>query len=148
MRKAKLLLVAVAAMAPVPAMAEEMCEGLRRIAAAAGEPAPFASLAGELYLLPGFEGHCRVRPDGGDGGNQVFCHRTLAPASLEEELVGRQLRDCLGATYIPGPNQWVPGVYRTAQLEISYNSNCDERCQVGRSATMMVTRRRAEGTPK
>jgi len=37
--------------------------------------------------------------------------------------------------------------YRTDRLSISVTSHCDERCHVGRLASIEIRRRRADGTP-
>lgn len=130
---------------PVPAAAQEMCAALNRIAAAAREPEPFASL-GDGQLVPGYH-YCRVQTGTAARTGEVFCHRQLAPRSLIAETVGPQIRDCLGATAVPGAQSWSPIEYRTADLVITVQSHCDERCHVGRLASLHIRRRRADETP-
>lgn len=145
--KAAWLAAALVAL-PVPAAAQDMCAALQRIAAAAREPVPFASLADGGELVPGYR-YCRVETGTAmrDGG--VFCHTSLAPQSLMAETVGPQVRDCLGAA--PGRilDRFPPAslTYSTDQLSIRVSSHCDERCHVGRLASIDLRRRRADGTP-
>jgi hypothetical protein len=132
---------------PVPAAAQEMCAALNRIAAAAREPVPFASLEGaSSSLVPGYD-YCRVETGTGARAGRVSCHQQLAPKSLIAATVGAQVRDCLGGTSIP--QEWPDNdrVYRTASLVITVESHCDERCHVGRLASLTIERRREDETP-
>ena len=143
MRRFGPLFAALLWSAPLPAVAQEMCAGLNRIAAAAREPSPFASLAGQAQnLLPGLEGYCQYRPYGGDRGGDIFCNRSLAPEHLAREPLVQALRDCLGAVYVPGPTTWAEGEYRAGDLQIRVHAYCDDQCQVGRLVTLIFTRRR------
>jgi hypothetical protein len=130
---------------PLPAVAQEMCAALTRIAAAAREPVPFASLQ-DGPLVPGYH-YCRVQTGTAARAGEVFCHQALAPRSLIAETVAAQLRDCLGAVAAPRPQPWSPLEYRTADLAITVESHCDERCHVGRLASLNIRRRQADGTP-
>ena len=130
---------------PLPAAAQEMCAALNRIAAAAREPVPFAKL-GDGQLVPGSH-YCRVQTGTAARAGEVFCHQQLAPKSLIAEAVGAQVRDCLGAIAVPGPQSWSPLEYRTADLAITVQSHCDERCHVGRLASLHIRRRQADGAP-
>ena len=130
---------------PGSAAAQEMCAALNRIAAAAREPEPFASLA-DGQLVPGYH-YCRVQTGTAARTGEVFCHRQLAPRSLIAEAVGAQIRDCLGAIAVPGAQSWSLPEYRTADLVITVQSHCDERCHVGRLASLHIRRRRADEAP-
>jgi hypothetical protein len=145
--KAVLTVLALAAL-PLPAAAQEMCAALNRIAAAANEPVPFASLENNAgSLVPGYR-YCRVETQTARRAGNVLCHAQLAPKSLIAEHVGAQVQDCLGGTAVP--QEWPDNdrVYRTANLVITVESRCDERCHVGRIASMRVVRRReGEGRP-
>jgi len=128
---------------PAPAAAQEMCAALPRRAAAAREPVPFGSLEDGRELVPGYR-YCRVetgtaRRDGG-----VFCHTSLAPESLIAETVGAQVRECLGAVPLPRQQYASGDDYRTDTLLISVSSHCDDRCHVGRLASIELRRRRAD----
>lgn len=128
---------------PVPAFAQDLCAGLRRIEAAAREPVPFASLEGlREEILPGFRLGCRVSQAYSDRPRAFFCSRgQFAPASLIASTFGRAVRDCLGAEAMPPvPYRSTLG-YRTADVEIEVSSHCDDRCHVGRSATLIARRR-------
>jgi hypothetical protein len=141
--RGKALLVAGAlVLLPGSAAAQEMCAALNRIAAAAREPVPFSSLA-DGPLVPGYH-YCRVQTESAARAGEVFCHRQLAPGSLIAEVVGAQVRDCLSAIPVPGPQAWSPLEYRTADLVISVRSHCDERCHVGRLASLHIRRRRGD----
>ena len=141
-----LWLGAALAAAPVPAAAQEMCAALHRIAAAAREPVPFASLPDGAALVPGYE-YCRVETGTGARAGRVLCNRQLAPKSLIAATVGGQVRDCLGGT--PVPQEWPDNdvVLRTADLVVTVESHCDERCHVGRLASLTIERRREDETP-
>ncbi len=133
---------------PAPAFAQDMCAALNRIEAAARETPAFASLAeAGVALVPGYR-FCRVETETVAREGRILCHRTLAPKNLEEAVVGPQVRDCLNATAVPRPDPWSPNEYRTASLSITVASHCDERCHVGRIASLTVTiRRREEPAP-
>lgn len=143
-----LWLAAVLVASPAPAFAQDMCAALNRIAAAAKEPVPFASLENGRELVPGYS-YCRVETGTAARAGGVYCHATLAPRSLVAETVGTQVRDCLGA--VPGRiiDRLPPAslVYNTDQLSIRVSSHCDERCHVGRLASIDIRRRRADETP-
>lgn len=143
LRKSLWTIAAVAAV-PLPAAAQDMCAALNRIAAAAGEPAPFASLEGhEGGLVPGYN-YCRVETGTRARVGRVMCHSQMAPKTLIAETVGAQVRDCLHAA--PGlPERYSQAsVYRTPTLTISVESHCDEHCHVGRLASIEMRRRRAD----
>ncbi|HYI48786.1 MAG TPA: hypothetical protein VEX35_10020 [Allosphingosinicella sp.] len=128
---------------PVPAFAQDLCAGLRRIEAAAREPVSFASLEGlREEILPGFRLGCRVSQAYRDQPRAFICSRTqFAPASLIASTFGPAVRDCLGAEATPPvPYRSTLG-YRTADVEIELSSHCDDRCHVGRSATLIARRR-------
>jgi hypothetical protein len=130
---------------PLPAAAQEMCAALNRIAAAAREAVPFASLENSRdSLVPGYH-YCRVETGTAARAGEVYCHQQLAPKSLIAETVGAQVRDCLGAVAAPRPQTWSPQEYRTAELAITVESHCDERCHVGRLASLHIRRREADG---
>ena len=131
---------------PGPAAAQDMCAALTRIAAAAREPVPFASLEDGRELVPGYL-YCRVETGTAmrDGG--VFCHTSMAPKSLIAETVGAQVRDCLHAIPIPRQQFETADHYQTDSLLIRVSSNCDDRCHVGRLASIDLRRRRADGAP-
>ena len=143
-----LTLVALPAL-PLPAAAQEMCAALNRIAAAANEPVPFASLEGvQTSLVPGYR-HCRVDTPLGQRIGAIYCHSQMAPKSLIAETVGAHVQACLGGT-MSIPQEWPDNdrVYRTANLEITVESRCDERCHVGRIASLRIVRRReGDGRP-
>ena len=138
LRKSLWTIAAIAAL-PAPAMAQDMCASLNRIAAAAREPVPFASLA-DGQLVPGYH-YCRVQTGTAAGPGEVFCHQQLAPKSLIAEIVGAQVRDCLAAVAAPRPQPWSPMEFRTGDLVITVESHCDERCHVGRLASLHIRRR-------
>lgn len=144
LRKSLWTIAAIAAL-PAPAAAQDMCASLQRIAAAAREPVPFASLADGTELVPGYR-YCRVETGTAARDGGVSCHTQLAPESLIAETVGAQVRDCLGA--VPGRilDRFPPATltYSTDQLSISVSSHCNERCHVGRLASIDLRRRRAE----
>jgi len=143
-----LWLLAALALAPTPAFAQDMCAALNRIAEAAAEPEPFASLRDGTSLVPGYD-YCRVETGTAARSGGIFCHRQLAPRSLIAETVGAQVRDCLGA--VPGRilDRFPPAAltYRTDGLSISVTSHCDERCHVGRLASIEIRRLRGDETP-
>jgi hypothetical protein len=139
----RLLAVAALVALPLPAAGQDMCAALTRIAAAAREPVPFASLA-DGQLVPGYH-YCRVQTGTAARAGEVFCHQQLAPRSLIAETVGAQLRDCLAAVAAPRPEPWSPLEYRTGDLIITVESHCDERCHVGRLASLHIRRRQADG---
>ena len=142
-----LWVIALAAL-PAPAAAQEMCAALNRIVAAAREPVPFASLERSASsLVPGYD-YCRIETGTAARAGGVFCHQQLAPKSLIADFVGAQVRDCLGAIHVPQelPNNDL--VYRLAELTIVVESHCDERCHVGRLASLTITRRQADGSPE
>ncbi len=146
LRKSLWIVAAIMAL-PAPAAAQEMCAALNRIAAASREPVPFASLeGGPSSLVPGYD-YCRVETGTAmrDGG--VFCNRRLAPKSLIAATVGAQVQDCLGGTSVP--QEWPDNdrVYRTGELVITVESHCDERCHVGRLASLTIRRLREDGAP-
>jgi hypothetical protein len=137
---------------PAPAAAQDMCAALRGIATASQEPVPFASLAGrEGELVPGYR-YCRVETGTAARAGQVSCHTQLAPKSLIAEAVGAQIRVCLGAEAVSNPRArpWSPQeyLYQTADLSITVESHCDERCHVGRLASLTIERRRAGGATR
>lgn len=148
LRKSLWTIAAIAAL-PAPAMAQDMCTALQRIAAAAREPVPFASLETARGLVPGYS-YCRVETGTTARSGGVFCHSQFAPKSLIAEAVGAQVRDCLGA--VPGRthDRLPPATltYLTDQLSISVSSHCDERCHVGRIASLDIRRRVEDGTPQ
>jgi hypothetical protein len=139
--------IAAITVLPAPAMAQEMCAALNRIAAAAREPVPFASLADGGELVPGYH-YCRVETGTAARAGGVSCHTQFAPKSLMAEAVGAQIRDCLGA--VPGRivDRLPPATltYSTDHLSIRVSSHCDEGCHVGRLASLTI-RRRADGLP-
>lgn len=145
LRKSLWMAAAFAAL-PAPAAAQEMCAALNRIAAAAHEPVPFGSLEGGRELVPGYR-YCRVETGTTlrDGG--VFCHTSMAPKNLIAETVGAQVRDCLGAVPMPRRQFESADEYRTDSLLIRVRSNCDDRCHVGRLASIDLRRRRGDGPP-
>jgi hypothetical protein len=128
--------------APLPAAAQDMCAALNRIAAAAREAVPFASLS-DGQLVPGYH-YCRVQTGTAARAGEVFCHQQLAPKSLIAGTVGAQVRECLGAVPISIPRRYPSStlVYGTDELWISVESHCDERCHVGRLASLAIRRRR------
>jgi hypothetical protein len=128
---------------PLPAAAQDMCAALNRIAAAAREPVPFSSLRDGRGLVPGY-GWCRVHSGTGEQAVEVYCNTSLAPRSLIAATVGAQIRDCLGAVRVPGRPFSISEEYRTDTLSISVSSHCDERCHVGRLASILITRRRED----
>lgn len=144
MRRSVLIGLALVGL-PMPAAAQEMCAALTRIAAAAREPVPFASLT-DGQLVPGYH-YCRVETGTAARAGEVFCSQQFAPKSLVAEIVGAQVRDCLGAVAAPRPQTWSPQEYRTADLAITVESHCDERCHVGRLASLHIRRRQADGAP-
>lgn len=146
----RLLPVALALLGlPLPAAAQDMCAGLNRIAAAARESVPFASLADETQrLLPGLEGSCRYRPADGDRRGTIVCRRNFAPEGLAPAPLARALRDCVGATYVPGPTARAVGEFRAGDLRIRVYSHCSEACQLGRIVTLIFTRRRETDAPR
>ena len=75
---------------------------------------------------------------------RVFCHTSLAPESLIAETVGAQVRDCLAAVVVPREPFADGDVYRSETLLISVSSHCDNRCHVGRLASIDIRRRRAD----
>jgi len=128
----------------MPAAAQEMCAGLNRIAAAAREPLPFASLdRAREEIVPGLGNHCWIATV--EGQRTFVCSRgQFAPASLEREALGPMVRDCLGAERLPARHFDSTWRYRTPDLVVTVGSHCNERCHVGRSA-MLTFRRRAAG---
>ena len=147
LRKCLWMVAAVAAL-PAPAAAQNMCAALNRIAAAAREPVPFASLEDGRELVPGYR-YCRVETGTAARAGGVFCHTQFAPKGLIAEAVGPQVRDCLGA--VPGRSldRFPPAalIYRTDHLSVSVSSHCDERCHVGRLASIDIRRRQEDGAP-
>jgi hypothetical protein len=129
---------------PQSAAAQEMCAALTRIAVAAREPVPFASLA-DGQLVPGYP-YCRVQTGTAARAGEVSCHAQLAPQTLLAETVGAQVRDCLGATLLSRSLRPDRLEYQTDELSIVAGSHCDERCHVGRLASLTI-RRRADGPP-
>lgn len=146
LRKSLWTIVAIMAL-PAPAAAQDMCAALNRIAAAAREPVPFASLTDARGLVPGYD-YCRVDIGTGARDGGVSCSATMAPKSLMAETVGAQVRDCLGA--VPLPREQFAGAddYQTDTLRISVSSHCDERCHVGRIASIDLRRRRDSEAPR
>ena len=142
LRKSLWTIAAIVAL-PVPAAAQEMCAALNRIAAAAREPVPFGSLKDGRELVPGYR-HCRVETGTAMRDGRVFCHTSLAPESLIAETVGAQVRDCLAAVVVPREPFADGDVYRSETLLISVSSHCDNRCHVGRLASIDIRRRRAD----
>ena len=142
-----LWIIAVVAL-PAPAAAQEMCPALRRIAAAANEPVPFASLErSRSSLVPGYD-YCRVETGTAARAGGVFCHQQFAPKNLIADHVGAQIGQCLGATRVPNTRRWNSGLeYRAGALSITVESRCDERCHVGRIASLNIRRRR-EDSPR
>jgi hypothetical protein len=137
-----LFVMIAAAALPLPAAAQDMCVALRRIAAAAGEPVPFASLEpGGRSLVPGYD-YCRVETGTPARAGGVFCHQQFAPKSLIADAVGAQVQDCLRVTPVQQERPANGLVYRTADLLITVESRCDERCHVGRVASLSIARRR------
>lgn len=140
-----LWVVAIAAL-PAPAAAQALCAGLNRIVAAAHEPVPFASLENAPEsVLPDFRRPCRVHVTHATGARTFLCsQRQFAPKSLAMETLGPAVRDCLGAEALPGrPFSGVLS-YRVQDLIVTVSSHCEERCHVGRSATVSVERRPEE----
>jgi len=147
LRKSLWIVAAITAL-PAPAAASgEMCAALNRIAAAAQEPVPFASLErSQASLVPGYD-HCRVETGTVARAGGVFCHQRFAPKSLIADVVAPQVRECLGAEPVPPERYSNASVFRTADMTISIESRCDERCHVGRIASITIQRRREEGSP-
>lgn len=146
-RRTTLWLAAIAAL-PAPAAAQDLCAGLNLILAAAQEPVPFASLENAPQsVLPDFERPCRVHVTDATGARTFLCSQhQFAPKSLAMEILGPAVRDCLGAETLPRrPFSGVLG-YRVRDLIVTVSSHCEERCHVGRSATVSVERR-PEGAP-
>lgn len=141
-RKSLWMFVAIV-MLPAPATAQDMCAALNRIATAAREPVPFASLEDGRELVPGYR-YCRVETETGARVGAVMCHTSLAPKSLIAETVGAQVRDCLGAVPLPRERFASGDSYRTDTLLITVESHCDERCHVGRLASIDIRRRRED----
>jgi hypothetical protein len=139
----KTLLAAAIAALPAPAAAQELCAGLNRIVAAAQEPVPFASLENAPQsVLPGFDRPCRVHGAQTTGARAFICSQyQFAPKSLAMEILGPAVRDCLDAEPLPGrPFSGVLS-YGVQDLVVTVSSHCEERCHVGRSATLSVERR-------
>ena len=137
-------LITIGAAFPLPAAAQQsdMCAALSRIAAAANEPVPFASLENTpASLVPGYR-YCRIETGTAARAGAVSCHMQLAPKSLMAEVVGQQVRDCLGAEPAPRERYSRASNFQTATLLISVESHCDERCHVGRIASLRIARRR------
>lgn len=140
----KLAVAAVLMAAPAPALAQGWCAALDRIAAAAREPAPFASLreaeANGAVLVPGYRvGACRVTV-----GHEVACWRNLAPESLEVAAVEAALRDCLGTALVPDPSGPDPGRSRAVAflaggLRYRAGANCTQYCRAGLITSFRVT---------
>lgn len=122
---------------PVPAFAQDLCTALRRIEAAAGETPAFASLDGlRREQVPGYGPHCWTGET--SEGRFLMCSRgQFAPPGLIAATVGPVIRDCLGAEALR-PDRYSPNQlrYGTAALEVTVWSNCDERCHVGRNASI------------
>jgi hypothetical protein len=135
-------MAAIAAL-PAPAAAQELCAGLNRIVAAAHEPVPFASLENAAEsVLPNFDRPCRVHVTHATGARTFLCSQyQFAPKSLAMETLGPAVRDCLNAEALP--SRPFSGVlsYRVRDLVVTVSSHCEERCHVGRSATVSVKRR-------
>ena len=129
---------------PAAASAQDLCADLNRIAAAARETPPFASLERALAagqaVLPGFG--CRVRSEPGEA-RQLICSRSMAPPELAQAPMTALLRDCLGAEPVRAASPWSAPGFTTADLDILYDSHCDEGCHIGRIALLMVSARAA-----
>ena len=142
----KTLWVAAIVALPAPAAAHELCAGLNRIVAAAHEPVPFASLENAPQsVLPDFRRPCRVHVTHPTGVRTFLCSQhQFAPKGLAMETLGPAVRDCLDAEALP--DRPFSGLlsYRVQDLVVTVSSHCDERCHVGRSATLSVGRRPEE----
>lgn len=139
----KTLWVAAIAALPAPAAAQALCAGLNRIVAAADEPVPFASLENAPQsVLPNFSRPCRVHVTHTTGARTFLCSQhQFAPKALAMEILGPAVRDCLGAEALPArPFSGVLS-YSVRDLIVTVSSHCEERCHVGRSATVRVARR-------
>jgi hypothetical protein len=144
LRKSLWTIAAMVAL-PAPAAAQEMCAALQRIAAAVREPVPFASLEKvRTPLVPGYD-YCRVETGTAARAGGVFCHQQMAPESLIAGTVGAQVRDCLGAVPLPRQGFASADAYQTDSLSIGVSSRCDDRCHVGRIASLTIQRRREDG---
>lgn len=130
---------------PLPAAAQDMCAALARIEAAAREAPAFTSLDGpRRELVPGYGPNCWTGTT--DEGRFLTCSRSqFAPAGLIAATIGPVIRDCLGAAPLR-PARYSPGVlrYGTPKLEVTVHSNCNERCHVGRGASITFRPRRRE----
>lgn len=134
LRKTLWTTLALAAL-PAPAFAQEMCAALDRIAAASGDPVPFASLVDAARsgdLVPGFgEQDCQVT-----AGTSISCFRNLASPALELDAMERTLRDCLRRAPVtrtarPGliPDREL--VFVASGLRYRVSNDCDRRCRAG-----------------
>ena len=123
-----------------PVYAQDLCGALERIQTASHEPVMFASLEDQSELIPGYPS-CRVVA-GEDGF--VNCSRSQnAPVEFEPATVAAQVSDCLGSepTAVRGKT-WE---FSVSGLSFVIMGHCDERCQVGRSAQIIVRRDRNYG---
>ena len=76
-----------------------------------------------------------------------MCHSQMAPKGLIADTVGAQVMDCLGAVAVAEALALGDHEYRTANLYITVSSHCDERCHVGRIASLIIRRRQADAAP-
>lgn len=141
-----LWLGAVLFAAPLPAAAQEMCTALDRIAAAARERTPFASLAATNdALVPGFRGSdCVVSP-----GVGVVCWRAIAPEALARGAMERTLRECLGREPIlrpgrqPRTGREAGLVFVARGLRYALSTLCSPQCGTGMQASFVIAPERA-----
>jgi hypothetical protein len=143
-----LWVAALLAAAPAPALAQDMCASLDRIAAASRDRPAFASLrraAWDGTLVPGYRDRdCTITP-----GIRVLCYRNLAPASLELDAIGRALRDCLGREPVLRPDRegrtyGDPDLLFVVRgLRYRVNNHCDRHCRAGLITSFEISFERA-----
>lgn len=134
----KALLAAALLLMPAPALAQrpeaEDCALLQRIAAAAAEPTPFASLAGaNLHSLLGT--WCRVDTP---APRSIMCGRTLTPAEYGEEAMLARIQRCLPGTEIVPRRPWEPKRLRHGWLRVDIDELGGPRAKVGRIVTIYL----------
>ena len=132
------LLAAALLLTPAPALAQgpdaDDCALLQRIAAAAAEPTPFASLAGaNLYALLG--NWCRVDTP---APRSLMCSRSLTPEEYSEDAMIARIQRCLPGTEIVPRLPWESTRLRNGQLRIDVNELGGPRAKVGRIVTLYL----------
>ncbi len=139
-----LWLGAFLAAAPAPALAQDMCAALDRIAAASRERVPFGSLhqaARDGTLVPRFrEQDCRVL-----SGRGLHCYRNLAPRALDISQMLPTLRDCLRRAPVHEPRQPrltyddAALVFRARGLRYTVRNDCNRSCRAGLLASLDIS---------